>query len=240
MVPKFHFTGQDLNNRKAKQGVNKKRIRVIIVDDHVMVRSGLRLFLLAFDDMKLVGEAANGEEAVSLCNIEKPDVVLMDMVMPIVDGVRATDEIHFHFPHVKVIGLTSFYEPEMIQKMLDAGACSFLMKSVSATELAQAIRDAANGKATISPEIQDMLKGRQPSRSQLSKYNLSVRERAVLARIVNGLSNAEIAKDLVISLSTAKFHVSHILAKLNVSNRAEVVSLALREGLVNPAPSRED
>ncbi len=220
--------------------MKKGPIRVIIADDHVMVRSGLRLFLLAFEDLKLVGEATNGEEAVRLCNREKPDVVLMDMVMPVMDGVNATKEIRANFSHTQVIGLTTFYESEMIQKMLDAGAISFLLKSISATELARAIRDASNGKSTISPEIQDLLKGRRSVSSSLSKYGLSARELAVLSCVVSGLSNAEIAQELVISLSTAKFHVSSILHKLEVSNRAEAVSLALREGLANPASSKKN
>lgn len=208
-------------------------IRVVIVDDHVMVRSGLRLFLLAFEDLKLVGEAGNGEEAVRLCQREKPDVVLMDMVMPVMDGVRATKDICENLPNTRVIGLTTFYEAEMIQSMLDAGAISFLLKSISATELARAIRDAYNGNATISPEIQDLLKGRHSTSSNLAQYDLSPREREVLSCIMSGLSNAEIAQELVISISTAKFHVSRILAKLNVSSRAEAISLALQEGLVS-------
>jgi NarL family two-component system response regulator LiaR len=226
---------------KVMQKMKKGQIRVVIADDHVMVRSGLRLFLLAFEDLKLVGEAANGEEAIRLCGREKADVVLMDMVMPVVDGVRATKEIRDQFPHTQVIGLTSFYESEMIQKMLDAGAISFLLKSVSAADLARAIRDASNGKSTISPEIQDLLRGRQWTTPNRSKYNLSPREREVLACIVGGLNNAEIAQKLVISLSTVKFHVSRILAKLDVSNRAEAVSLALQEGLVTiPAHSKKN
>jgi two-component system, NarL family, response regulator LiaR len=220
--------------------MKKGLIRVIIVDDHVMVRSGLRLFLLAFEDLKLVGEAANGEEAVRLCNRENADVILMDMVMPVMDGVRATREIHSQFPRIQIIGLTTFYDPEMIRNMLDAGASSFLLKSVSAIELARAIRDASNGKPTISPEIQDFLKGHKPPTAQVSKYKLSAREREVLVGIINGLSNAEIARNLVISLSTAKFHVTRIFTKLNVSNRAEAVSLALQEGLVIPIPSKKN
>jgi two-component system, NarL family, response regulator LiaR len=164
--------------------MKKGSIRVVIADDHVMVRSGLRLFLLAFDDLKLVGEAANGEEAVRHCSREKVDVVLMDMVMPVLDGVRATKEIREKFPKIQVIGLTSFYEPDTIQKMLDAGAISFLLKSISATELARAIRDASNGKSTISPEIQDLLRGRQLASSNPLKYDLSAREREVLACIM--------------------------------------------------------
>lgn len=212
--------------------MKKQPIRVIIVDDHVMVRSGLRLFLLAFEDLKMIGEAANGDEAIRLCNQEKPDVVLMDMVMPVVDGIQATSEIRSHFPHTQVVGLTTFYEPEMIQRMMDAGAISFLLKSVSAAELARAIRDAHDGKATISPEIQDILRGRRSSLVRLSKYNLSAREKEVLACIMSGMTNVETAQELVISLSTAKFHVSSIFNKLNVSNRAEAVSLALQEKLV--------
>jgi len=212
--------------------MKKQPIRVIIADDHIMVRSGLRLFLLAFEDLKMIGEAANGEEAIRLCNREKPDVILMDMVMPIMDGIQATSEIRYHFPHTQVIGLTTFYESEMIQRMLDAGAISFLLKSVSAAELAAAIRDANSGKSTISAEIQALLRGRQSLPSQLSKYNLSTREREVLACIMSGMTNAEIAQELVISLSTAKFHVGSILDKLDVSNRAEAVSLALQEKLV--------
>jgi NarL family two-component system response regulator LiaR len=163
----------------------------------------------------------------------------MDMVMPIMDGVRATREIHSQFPRIKIIGLTTYYDPEMIRNMLDAGASSFLLKSISAIELARAIRDASNGKPTISPEIQDFLKGRQSSTTQVSKYKLSAREREVLVGIISGSSNAEIARDLVISLSTAKFHVTRIFTKLNVSNRAEAVSLALQEGLVIPSKKNE-
>jgi len=220
--------------------MKKGPIRVVIADDHVMVRSGLRLFLLAFEDLKLVGEAANGEEAIHLCSREQPDVILMDMVMPVMDGVRATKEIRANYPKTQIVGLTTFYEAEMIRKMLEAGAISFLLKSISATELARAIRDASEGRSTIAPEIQDLLRGRRSVSSNLSKYDLSAREKEVLSCIMNGLSNAEIAQELVISLSTAKFHVSRILAKLNVSNRAEAVSLALQEGLVTVSARPKD
>jgi two-component system, NarL family, response regulator LiaR len=212
--------------------MKKEPIRVLIADDHVMVRSGLRLFLLAFEDLKLIGEAENGEEALNLCNREKPDVVLMDMVMPGIDGIQATSEIRSQFPHTQVIGLTSFFEPEMIQKMLDAGAISFHLKSISATELASVIRDANDGKPTISLEIQNLLKGQRSSSPQSLKYNLSARERGVLACMVNGMTNAQIAQELVISLSTVKYHITSIFNKLNVINRPEAMSLALQERLV--------
>ena len=220
--------------------MKKEPIRVIIADDHVMVRSGLRLFLLAFEDLKLIGEAENGEEVIRLCNREKPDVVLMDLVMPVIDGIQATSEIRSRFPHTQVVGLTSFYEPEMIQKMLDAGAISFHLKSISAAELAAVIRDANDGKSTISPEIQDLLKGRRSSSPQASKYNLSERERGVLACMVSGMTNGEIAQELVISISTVKFHITSIFTKLNVLNRPEAMSLALQEKLVAVTSRRKN
>jgi NarL family two-component system response regulator LiaR len=215
--------------------MNKEPIRVIIVDDHAMVRSGLRLFLMAFEDLKMIGEAINGEEAIRLCARERPDVVLMDMLMPVMDGIRATREIRSHFPNTQVIGLTSFSESELIQDMLDAGAIGFLMKNVSAVELAHAIHSAHDRKPVISDSVHEVLKTKRPASQQMSRnneYSLSGREREVLACMVAGRSNAEIAQELVISLSTAKYHVSSILTKLNVSNRAEAVSLALQKKLV--------
>ena len=218
--------------------MNTEPIRVIIVDDHPMVRSGLRLFLLAFDDLKMVGEAANGEEAIRLCVQEKPNIVLMDLIMPVMDGIRATQEIRARFPRIRVIGLTSFFEPDLIEEMLQAGAVSFLMKNISATELADAIRNTYYGKATISADVKKLLKGeRSDARAQKNKYHLSPREKEVLTCMATGLSNLEIGHELSISLSTAKYHVSSILTKLGVSNRAEAVSLALQEGLVE-VPSR--
>jgi len=218
-------------------------IRVVIADDHAMVRSGLRLFLMAFEDLRMVGEASNGQEAVRLCARERPDVVLMDLIMPVMDGIHATREIRSRFPRTQVIGITSFFEAELIQEMLDAGAISFLMKNISAADLAVAIRDADRGKPSISEEIRESLKSLQTSRQSVfskSAYNLSAREKEVLNCMIAGKSNAEIAGILVISLSTAKYHVSSILAKLEVANRAEAVSLALQEGLVEVPHRRKE
>ncbi len=219
-------------------------IRVVIVDDHAMIRSGLRLFLMAFEDLRMVGEAANGQEALRLCEREEPDVVLMDMIMPVMDGIRATREIRSRNPKIQVVGLTSFSEADLIQEMLDAGAISFLMKNVTAAELANAIRGAHNGKPTVSADIHTILKTIQPASKLVTrddKYKLSVREREVLECMVIGLTNADIAQKLVISLSTAKYHVSSILTKLNASSRAEAVSTALQEGLVSmPARQKKD
>ena len=211
--------------------IGPKRIRVIIVDDHAVVRGGLRLFLLAFEDLELVGEAGNGEQALRLCEQAQPDVILMDLVMPGMNGVQATRKIREGYPQIQVIALTSFDEEDLVQRALEAGAISYLLKNVSASELAAAIRAAHAGRPTLAPEAaQALIESTRPSRLG---YDLTDREREVLAVMIEGMSNAEIAESLTISRSTAKFHVSSILSKLGVSSRAEAVSLALQRHLVS-------
>jgi NarL family two-component system response regulator LiaR len=218
--------------------IDPKRIRVIIVDDHAVVRGGLRLFLLAFEDLELVGEAGNGEQALALCEKLEPDVVLMDLVMPEMDGVQATEVIRERYPQIQVIALTSFEEEELVQAALESGAISYLLKNVSAGELAAAIRAAHAGRATLAPEAAEaLIRSTRPDRVG---RDLTDREREVLAVMVEGLSNAEIAKRLVISRSTVKFHVSSILSKLEVGSRAEAVSLALQRHLIDPPRLGED
>ncbi len=207
------------------------RIRVLVVDDQALVRSGLRYFLLAFDDLDLVGEAASGEEAVQLCAQFQPDVVLMDLIMPGMTGAAATRVICERWPQMRVIALTNFQDAELVQGALEAGATGYLLKNVSAAELADAIRAAHAGQPTLAPEATQVLidAATQPPEPG---FDLTPREREVLALMVEGLSNPEIAERLVIGLSTVKFHVSSILSKLGVTGRAEAIALAWQHDLV--------
>ena len=206
-------------------------IRVMLVDDHTVVRSGLSAFLMAYDDLELVGEAGNGEEAVRKCEQLCPDVILMDLVMQVMDGASATREIRKKCPSTQVIALTSFKEQELVQGAVQAGAIGYLLKNVSADELAKAIRSAKAGRPTLSSEAAQVLI--QASReTPTSTIELTVREQEVLELLVEGLNNNQIAEQLVISRSTVKFHVSSILSKLGVSSRTEAVAQALKNHLV--------
>ena len=197
-----------------------------------MVRKGLSLFLRAFDDLEMAGEADSGAAAIQLCGEIMPDVVLMDMVMPDMDGVTATQAICQQYPQVRVIALTSFKEGELVRNVLEAGAIGYLLKDVSAEELARAIRAAHSGRATLSPEAAQALveRANQPPALDLE---LTEREREVLALMVEGLNNTQIAGRLTVSPSTVKSHVSNILSKFGVSSRTEAVTLALRNDLVS-------
>jgi NarL family two-component system response regulator LiaR len=211
---------------------NHEPIRVLLVDDHAVVRSGLAAFLLAYDDLELVGEAGSGEEALQQCARQQPDVVLMDLMMPGMNGVMTTRHLRSHHPHVQVIALTSFPEEDLVQGALRAGAISYLLKNVSADELAAAIRAAHAGRATLAPEATRALV-EAAHRPPAPGDDLTAREREVLALMVEGLHNQEIAERLVVSRSTIKTHVSNILAKLGVGSRAEAIALALRQRLVS-------
>lgn len=208
-----------------------KPIGVMIVDDHNVVRSGLSAFLMVFDDLEFVGEAHNGEEAVRICDQVHPDVVLMDLVMPGMDGAQATEALLEKCPDTQVIALTSFNEQELVKGVLEAGAIGYLLKNTDADELADAIRSAHAGKPTLAPEAAQALirASRKPVKFQ---YHLTRREQDVLELLVQGLNNKDIAESLVVSKSTVKFHVSSILSKLGVSTRTEAVALALQEKLV--------
>ena len=207
-------------------------IRVIIVDDHAMLRRGLKFFLKGFDDLELVGEANSGPAALDLCAEVQPDVVIMDMVMPGMDGAQATQAIREQFPQVQVIALTSFQEEDLVERALQAGAIGYLLKNVNADGLAHAIREAYAGRSTLAPEATEILIQATRQRAAQPDYGLTEREQEVLALLVEGLSNAEISERLVITVATVKFHVRGILSKLGVSSRAEAIALAWQEKLV--------
>jgi NarL family two-component system response regulator LiaR len=207
-------------------------IRVMVVDDHAVVRSGLKAFLMVFDDLELVGEASSGQEAIQIAERVQPDVMLMDLIMPDMDGAATTRAIRSRWQNIQVVALTSFREDDLVKSALQSGAIGYLLKNVGADELADAIRSAHAGRAVLAPEAAQVLihaswQGDQP------KYDLTEREREVLSLLVKGMSNNHIADRLVISRSTVKFHVSSILSKLGVSSRTEAVALALNNKIVD-------
>ena len=207
-------------------------IRVLLVDDHTMVRKGLATILKVFDDLQLVGEAENGAEAIKLCGDVQPDVILMDMVMPDMDGATTTRVIRQQFPQIQIIALTSFKEGNLVKNALEAGAIAYLLKDVSADDLARAIRAAHSGRATLSPEAAQAFV-ETSNLPPVPGLDLTEREREVLALMVEGLNNVQIAGRLTVSPSTIKSHVSNILAKLGVASRTEAVTLALRNNIVS-------
>jgi two-component system, NarL family, response regulator LiaR len=206
-------------------------IRVLIVDDHMVVRSGLSTVLSVYDDMKLVGEAGDGEEAIRACERLQPDVVLMDLLMPKMDGVTAIKTIKERWPQIQVIALTSFKEKEYVEGALKAGANGYLLKNVSADELVNAVRKAAAGQPSLSPEAAQVLIQRV-NEPPPPGGDMTEREKEILALMVQGLSNNEIADRLIISQSTVKFHVSNVLSKLGVNGRTEAVAMAVKLHLV--------
>jgi NarL family two-component system response regulator LiaR len=203
----------------------------MLVDDHTVVRSGLGAFLQVTDDLELVGAAADGSQAVELCQKLRPDVVLMDLMMPVMDGAAATRIIRKGCPATQVIVLTSFREEELVQAALQAGAIGYLLKNVSADELARAIREAHAGRPTLAPEATAALI-HASTKPPAPGSDLTAREREVLALMVQGLDNPGIADHLVVSRSTVKFHVSSILSKLGAVSRTEAVALAIQHHLV--------
>ena len=210
-------------------------ISVLLVDDHQVVRQGVRAYLDALPDFDVVGEAESGEVAVRLAAEHIPDVVLMDLVMPGMDGVEATRRLKDISPRTQIVVLTSYHQDEHIFPALQAGAISYVLKDVGMEELAEAIRQAAHGEATLHPRVAarviQELQG--PKHAELNPFTeLSDREMEVLKLIANGLTNRVIAEQLVISQNTVKGHVSNILSKLHLADRTQAAVYAWREGIV--------
>lgn len=208
-------------------------IRVLVVDDHKVVRKGLSTFISVHDDLELVGEAANGEEAIEQCAALRPDVVLMDMKMPVMDGPTAIGHMKARFPEVNIVALTSFDDEAFAQRALEAGAIGYLFKDVEEDELMSAIRFADEGRGVIAPEAMRALVAR--SLNEVDEYaaELTEREQATLELVATGLTNPQIADRLMISVSTVNFHVHNVLDKLGAKTRTEAVVIASREGLID-------
>lgn len=206
-------------------------IRVMIVDDHPVVRMGIRFALHAFSDIEVVGEAGSGQEAIDVGIQIQPDVVLMDLVMPGMNGVETTNTLREVCPKTHVLALTSFQEGQLVQEALHAGAIGYLLKDVSVDELARAVRLADQGQPSLAPAAGQALVQTATQAPKLG-HDLTEREREVLALLVESLSNQQIAERLVISPATVKFHISSIRSKLRATSRTEVVILAMQHKLV--------
>lgn len=209
-----------------------KPIRILIVDDHAMVRSGIKNFIYGYEWMEPVGEAGDGAAAVEFCTQHDVDVVLMDMIMPQMDGSEATRRITALGKPIRIIILTSFHEQNLVEQALKAGATGYLLKNVSADELAVAIRSAHAGHATLAQEATEALI--ESTRRQANdRYVLTTREEEVLSWLVAGATNHEISKHLSISEATVKFHLTNIFSKLGAKNRVEAATIAIEHNLVN-------
>ena len=214
-------------------------IRVLLVDDHAMVRRGMRDFLGLHDDIEVVGEAADGAEAVERALVLEPDIVVMDLMMPGLDGIEATSRIKAARPDIEIVALTSFIEEARVVAAIEAGASGFLLKDAEADQLAAAIRAAAAGEVHLDPAVASIVARRMRDGGRESSGRgkddgiaaLTARERDVLARVARGLPNRRIAEDLGITERTARTHVSNILAKLGLASRTQAALLAVQHGL---------
>jgi len=209
------------------------RIRVLLVDDHAVVRRGLRGFLDLLPDIEVVGEAQDGRQAIELAERERPDVVLMDLLMPIMDGLEATAAIKQKHPEIEIVAVTSFIEEEKVAGALDAGASGYLLKDATAEEVAGAIRGAHAGELQLDPAVARLLAQRMRSRgSRQPIEKLTDREREVLTQLATGASNKEIAHRLSITERTARTHVSNILGKLGLASRTQAALWAVEHKVV--------
>lgn len=228
------FEAPPLGSPHSQPPGTERRISVLIVDDHPIVRQGLRTLLELHDDITVAGEAVNGLAAVELTQRLKPDVVLMDLVMPGLDGIAATHQICALAQATRVIALTSFVEDEQVIAAIQAGASSFLLKDVSPVDLIDAVRAAYQGEARLHPAVMRKLMARvaEPPAAPPEAYDLTAREREVLRLVADGFTNREIAQTLVISEKTVKTHISSLLSKLQLTDRTRLAIYALKHGLV--------
>lgn len=208
-------------------------IRILLADDHEMVRIGVAAYLQAQPDMDVVAEASNGQEAVSLALEHKPDVILMDMVMPILTGAEATAEIVKAWPEARIMMVTSFIDDDKVYAALEAGAVSYLLKTSKASHIAEAIRKTYIGQAVLEPEVTTKMMQRMRSPQHALHDSLTEREMEILLLMAKGLSNQEIADQAYITLKTAKTHVSNILSKLDVQDRTQAVIYAYEHQLIS-------
>lgn len=208
-------------------------IKVLLIDDHEMVRIGVSAYLSSLADIEVAGEAGTGEEGVALALSLRPDIILMDLVMPEVDGIEATKRIIAKWPEAKIIIVTSFIDDEKVYPALEAGAISYMLKTSKASEIANSIRDTYKGQTVLEPEVTDklMAKLRKP-KTQALHEELTSREREILLLMAKGKSNQEIADELFIAIKTVKTHVSNILSKLQVQDRTQAVIYAFQHHLV--------
>jgi two-component system, NarL family, response regulator LiaR len=210
---------------------DNKIIRVMIVDDHTITRDGIKTLFLLYDDLVFAGEAGNGRDAIEISKKIKPDVILMDLELPILDGFAATKQIKAISPEVKIIALTSFIDKRMVKDAIKAGACGYIIKNVSPDQLVQYIRDAFSGKTSLSPEATNAIieEIKEPSEQG---YDLTGQEIKILRMLSQGYSNKIISKELFISHNTVKFHISNLLVKLKASTRAEAAAIAVKNNLI--------
>ncbi len=213
--------------------MTEHRIKVLVVDDHEMVRRGIVGYLETEDDLEIIGEAHNGKVAVDLCNQQKPDVILMDLIMETMGGIDATREIKSMYPDVKVIILTSFVDEKQIFPALEAGALSYLLKTSRADDIVKAIRSAVQDESVIEPKVASKMLNRMRSSDSAPHKDLTQRELEVLVLIGNGKTNQEIADELYIGIKTVKTHVSNVLSKLGVEDRTQAAIYAHRHDLLN-------
>jgi NarL family two-component system response regulator LiaR len=221
--------------KKVKKKMADKVISVLIVDDHTIVREGLKTLLELNSDIRVLGEAADGKSAVEIAGRLQPDVILMDLIMPEMDGIQTTKEIHARYPEMKVIALTSFLEDDKIVPAIQAGATSFLLKDVTPDALVDAIRAAHQGESRLNPQITKKLMEKvtnQLESMESPTADLTEREMEVVRLVAEGLSNKDIAAKLVISEKTVKTHVSSILGKLHLNDRTQLAVYALKNGIV--------